>query len=181
VVLLAKAGNFTITYTLNKSMKKKITIKRMLIGLILLLVIFQLFRIDKTNPATDIKQDFLSITNAAAEVRTVLKSSCYDCHSNEVIYPWYTNIAPVSWWIKHHINEGTRHLNFSIWGTYKSRKADKKLKECIENIEADEMPMSSYTLIHSGAKLSSEGKTTLISWFNSLRTYESDKAKDKQE
>jgi len=158
-------------------MLKKITLKKIGIALLSLLIIFQFFRINKTNPAVDKFQDFIIITKAPPEIAAMLRVSCYDCHSNEVTYPWYTNIAPFSWWIKQHVNEGSRHLNFSVWGTYKSRKADKKLKECVENIEEGEMPMTSYTLMHSNARLSSEQKATLEAWFNSLRTHESDKPK----
>jgi hypothetical protein len=161
-------------------MKKKLTKKNIGLGLLGLLILFQFFRIDKTNKVSAPEKDILKITNPAAQIASVLKNSCYDCHSNQVTYPWYTNIAPVSWWIKHHINEGTEHLNFSEWGDYAGRKADHKLKECVEMVEEGEMPMTSYTLIHSGSKLSKEQQACLISWFNSLRTHESDKPKENQ-
>lgn len=135
----------------------------------MLLIVFQLFRIDKTNPPLDKSKDILTITNAAPKIASILKISCYDCHSNEVTYPWYTNVAPVSWWIKKHINEGRRHLNFSEWGNYTSKKADHKLEECIENVQEGEMPMSSYTLIHKDAEISKEQKNALLKWFKALR------------
>lgn len=159
-------------------MKKKLTKKNILLGVLILLGVIQLFRIDKTNKVSAPEIDFITMTHADAEISKILKTSCYDCHSNEVKYPWYTNIAPVSWWIKHHINEGSEHLNFSEWGNYASRKADHKLEECVEMIESGEMPMSSYTLLHNEAKLSKEQQARLINWFNSLRTHESDKPKE---
>ncbi len=159
-------------------MKKKLTLKNIGIGLVVLLLVSQLFRIDKTNKASAPEKDFLVISQADSEITSLLKNSCYDCHSNQVTYPWYTNIAPVSWWIKHHINEGSHHLNFSEWGDYSGRKADHKLKECVEMVEEGEMPMTSYTLIHGTAKLSKEQQSRLIEWFNSLRTHESDKPKE---
>ncbi|PBQ30786.1 cytochrome C [Sphingobacteriaceae bacterium] len=155
-------------------MKKKVTIKKILIALLLLLVIAQFFRIDKSNKLTPPEKDVLVITKPGAEISSILKESCYDCHSNEVTYPWYTNIAPVSWWIKHHVNEGTHHLNFSEWGNYSSRKADHKLEECVEMVEEDEMPMGSYTLMHGKATLTKQQRELLVKWFTSLRTYESD-------
>ena len=158
-------------------MKKKINFKNIGISLIVILVIIQFIRIDKTNSPIYPSIDFITITKANLEIASILKTSCYDCHSNEVIYPWYTNIAPVSWWIKNHVNEGTHHLNFSYWATYNSRRMDKKLRECVEMINEDEMPMYSYTLMHKTASLSKEQKTLLINWFNSLRTHESDKPK----
>lgn len=159
-------------------MLKKITLKNSLLTIFILLIIFQFFRIDKTNPPLDAANDIAVVAQMPAELHTLIKASCYDCHSNEVKYPWYTNVAPLSWWIKHHINEGREELNFSEWGTYKSRRIDKKLKECAEMLEEGEMPLSSYTIIHGEAKLSEAQKAQLIAWFNSQRNFESDKPKE---
>lgn len=152
--------------------------KKAVIGLGAALLIMQAFRIDKSVPETDPAKDFITITQPPADVAAILKTSCYDCHSNQTTYPWYTNIAPVSWWIKHHINEGRGELNFSEWGDYKERRKDHKLKECVEMVEENEMPMSSYTMIHGDATLSKEQIQSLNNWFNSIRTYESDKPKE---
>ena len=158
-------------------MKKHFTLKKITIAIILILIVCQFFRIDKTIKPFDATKDFLALNGANEELSAILKTSCYDCHSNQPNYPWYTNIAPVSWWIKHHINEGSHHLNFSEWGNYKSKRQDHKLEECVEMIEEDEMPMTSYTVMHGNAKLSDNQKKLLIDWFNSLRTHESDKPK----
>jgi hypothetical protein len=151
-------------------MKKKLTVKNIAIFLVFLFLVIQSIRIDKTSEPVNVTTDFISLTSANDEVAKLLKTSCYDCHSNQATYPWYTNIAPVSWWIKHHINEGSHHLNFSIWGTYTEKRKNHKLKECIEMIEEDEMPMSSYTMMHSEAKLSNEQKIQLVEFFKSLNT-----------
>ncbi len=135
----------------------------------MLLISIQLIRISKSNPPVEKEKDFLVISQAPIEIQNIIKSSCYDCHSNTTEYPWYTNLAPVSWWIKHHINEGREHLNFSEWANYTDKKADHKLEECIEMIEEGEMPMSSYTFIHKESKLNAEQKLILINWFNDLR------------
>jgi hypothetical protein len=156
---------------------KKIPLKKIGFGLIGVLIICQFFRIDKKYASIDPAMEFITVSAAPQEIASLLKTSCYDCHSNEVKYPWYTNVAPVSWWIKNHVNEGSRHLNFSIWGTYNGRRQDKKLKECVEMIEEDDMPMTSYTLIHGDAALNKEQKEKLVTWFNSIRTHESDKPK----
>jgi len=150
-------------------MLKKITIKKIVIVIIGLLLIFQLFRIDKTTKPVDTTTDFISVTQANSEIAPILKTSCYDCHSNQPVYPWYTNIAPLSWWIKNHINEANHHLNFSEWGTYSFKRKNHKLEECYEMIEENEMPISSYTLIHGDAKLSDSQKTLLITWFKNLK------------
>lgn len=151
-------------------MKKLLTIKNTLIGLVFVFLIIQSVRIDKTTQPVNALTDFLSVSSANSEVATMLKTSCYDCHSDQPSYPWYTNIAPVSWWIKHHINEGSHHLNFSIWGTYSEKRRNHKLKECIEMIEEGEMPMSSYTLIHGDAKLTDAQKLQLVEFFKSQKT-----------
>lgn len=140
-------------------------IKKILIGLIAILVIIQFFRIDKTNPIVVQENDFITITNPSENIKTILKASCYDCHSNETKYPWYTNFAPLSWWIKHHIDEGRDELNFSEWGTFKEKRKHHKLEECIELVEENEMPLSSYLITHSEAKISSENKALLLEWF----------------
>jgi hypothetical protein len=159
-------------------MKNKLSLKKILIALVVLFILIQLFRIDKTNPVTDPSKDFMSVTDTPQEIASILNTSCYDCHSNSTVYPWYTNISPVSWWIKDHINEGREELNFSIWDTYTSRKKDHKLEEAIELVEAGEMPMESYIWMHGDAELKPEQKEKLIAYFNSLRTHESDKPEE---
>ena len=146
-------------------MKIKFTIKRIGIALLIILIIIQVFRINKTNSPVNEQTDFIAVTQTNPEVATILKNACYDCHSNQPTYPWYTNVAPVSWWIKYHINEGSKHLNFSIWQTYTTKRKDHKLEECIEMIEEGEMPMNSYTWMHSEAKLTDAQKLLLIDWF----------------
>jgi hypothetical protein len=156
---------------------KRISSGRALQVLLVVLIIVQFFRIDKTNPPIKPEMDFINITKPSPEVAQILKTSCYDCHSHESVYPWYTNVAPVSWWIKSHINDARRHLNFSEWGNYSSKKADHKLEECVEMTEEGEMPLASYTLIHSNATLSKQQQQALVTWFKSLRTYESKEEK----
>lgn len=159
-------------------MKKYFTFKKISLFLLLLFAIMQFIRIDKTAPVSEPKNEFLVMNTASDEVTQLLKTGCYDCHSNQTVYPWYSQIAPVSWWLKDHINEGRKELNFSEWGNYNSRKQDHKLKECVEMVEEGEMPLNSYTLTHKGARINEEQKSVLVRWFNSLRTHESDKPKD---
>jgi hypothetical protein len=141
------------------NMKKKI-----LIGLLVILGVIQLFRIDKTNPESDPAIDFIAMTNPTSEVADMIKASCYDCHSNEVAYPWYTNVAPVSWWVKKHINEGREELNFSEWGDYKEDKRTHKLEEVYEEVQEREMPLKSYLIIHSEARLDDAQIKKMTDW-----------------
>ena len=150
----------------------RFSLKKIVIGIVFFVLVIQFFRIDKINPPMKPEMDFIKITHTPITVGTILKTSCYDCHSNESAYPWYTNVAPFSWWIKHHINEGREKLNFSEWGSYTSKKTDHKLEECIEQIQEGEMPMSSYLLVHKEATLNKEQKQLLMDWFLSLRKSE---------
>lgn len=146
-------------------MKTKLSLKRIGIAFIVLFIVIQVFQINKTiNPVNE-QTDFMAVTQTNPEVATILKNACYDCHSNQPTYPWYTSVAPVSWWIKNHINEGSKHLNFSIWQTYTVKRKDHKLEECVEMIEEGEMPMNSYTWMHPEAKLTDAQKQLLIDWF----------------
>ena len=146
-------------------MKTKLSLKRIGIAFIVLFIVIQVFRINKTITPVNEQTDFMAVTQTNPEVATILKNACYDCHSNQPTYPWYTSVAPVSWWIKNHINEGSKHLNFSIWQTYTVKRKDHKLEECVEMIEEGEMPMNSYTWMHPEAKLTDAQKQLLIDWF----------------
>jgi len=136
-----------------------------LVALVAFLLLIQLIRIDKKNPPVDLSKDLITITNPPVEIAKMIKSSCYDCHSHESTYPWYSNLAPVSWYLKNHIKEAREHVNFSEWANYKPDKAKRKLDACAEDIEEGDMPLSSYTLMHSNAKLSAEQTKLLSEWF----------------
>jgi len=144
--------------------------KKILIALLVVLVVLQFFQIDKTNPAVDESKDFLKTQNTPEEIASIIKTSCYDCHSNESKYPWYSNVQPAGWFLKDHIDEGRRELNFSTFTDYELKRQDHKLEECIEYIEKDEMPLGSYTLVHRDAALTEAQKNTLIDYFKSVRT-----------
>ena len=103
-----------------------------------------------------------------AQIGDILKSSCYDCHSNETHYPWYSYVAPVSWLVIHDVEEGRDELNFSEWASFTKKRQSKKSNEIGEEVEEGNMPMPIYTLTHPGAKLSSENKQILINWFSEL-------------
>ncbi|HKR04603.1 MAG TPA: heme-binding domain-containing protein, partial [Bacteroidia bacterium] len=149
---------------------KIFSFKKAILALLLILAVIQFIRIDKTNPPVEPGADFINNKRPSPGIAHILKTSCYDCHSNETVYPWYTNVAPVSWWIKNHIKEARHHLNFSEWTGYSSKKADHKLEECIEMVQEGEMPLYSYTLLHRHAVLNEEQRHALAVWFESLRT-----------
>lgn len=138
-----------------------------LIAIIAIFILIQFIRIDKTNPTVDPEKDYLTISYAPEDIRIILKTSCYDCHSNETVYPWYSNFAPISWILKSHINEARDNMNFSLWADLSDASKIGAQENCLYEIEDNEMPLKSYTLIHRDAKLTNENKETLINWFNS--------------
>ena len=95
-----------------KGILKNFSRKKVGWGALILLLLIQVFSIDKTNPPADPQDDFMTLTAPPVEIKTILKNACYDCHSNHTEYPWYTNIEPVSWWVKGHIKNGRRQVNF---------------------------------------------------------------------
>jgi len=149
---------------------RKINRKAILSILFGIFIIMQFWQIDKTNPPVDNNLDFIEITKPSNEIATMLKEACYDCHSHEVKYPWYTNVAPVSWWVKKHINHGVEELNFSEWGNYKPSKANHKLEESFEKIEKKEMPITPYLIAHSSARLTEQQRAELVTFFKSKMT-----------
>ena len=103
-------------------------------------------------------------------IQNILKTSCYDCHSNNTNYPWYNKIQPVNWWLADHINEGKEELNFDEFNAYSTKKKLHKLDEVIETIKDNEMPLKSYTLIHSNAKLSENDKQEIEAWVKKIKS-----------
>lgn len=132
------------------------------------LILLQFIRIDKTNPTSVAAKDFVAVENPPVQVVSLLKNACYDCHSHQTTYPWYTNVAPISLMIRSHIRGGRQHLNFSTWGDYDAKKRAHKLEEIIEEVSAKNMPMKSYTWLHGEAKLSEADRQVLTGWIKSL-------------
>lgn len=146
-------------------MKKKHVVIIIVIGIIALI---QFIRIDTVNPEVVPEKDFLNVTQAPTEIANILTTSCYDCHSNQTKYPWYSQIAPVSWLLKKHINEGRKNVNFSTWADYTPDKQISMKEDCVEMVEESEMPLKSYTILHSDAKLTDASRQALIDWFKQL-------------
>ena len=132
-------------------------------------IIIQFFPIDKTSPITNEGMDFLKIKNTPEPIAKLIRNSCYDCHSNETKYPFYSNIQPVAWLLKNHIDEGRKELNFSTFATYEPKRQARKLEEAAEYVEQKKMPLESYTLGHSDAKLSDEQRKQLVNYFRMVQ------------
>lgn len=129
-------------------------------------VLIQFFQIDRTNPSYETTKDFFATNIVPDNMKTLITNSCYDCHSHQVTFPWYTYVNPVGWWVKGHVDEGVNKLNFSEWTNYTVQKQKQKLGECADKVEATEMPLLPYILAHSDARLSEEDRADLVAWFN---------------
>lgn len=127
-------------------------------------VAIQFVRPARTNPAIDESQTVNSITHVTPEVTAILDRSCRDCHSNKTVWPWYTQIAPVSWWLSNHVNEGRHNLNLSEWGKLPRDRQDRKLRQMCDEVTEGQMPLSSYLPVHPAARLSEQDKKTLCDW-----------------
>lgn len=113
--------------------------------------------------------DITKIMVVPPNVQLILKTSCYDCHSNKTSYPWYAKIQPIRFMLDSHIKEGKENLNFSEFGSYSSRKQQNKLKAIVNNIANDNMPLWNYTLIHQNAKLNQTQKSVIKNWVADLQ------------
>ena len=133
------------------------------------LVIAQFFGPAKTNPSSDASQSIEARLQVTPQVTAILDRSCNDCHSNKTRWPWYSNVAPVSWFVIDHVNEGRENINFSEWGKYSQRDNDSLLRQMCREVRAGVMPLSSYTPLHPGSKLSAEDVKTLCDWTEAER------------
>ena len=151
---------------------KKIGAKKIFkwLGILLIVafVVIQFIRPARTNPPVDETATLGARLQVTPEVEAILDRSCIDCHSHKTVWPWYSNIAPVSWYLTHDVNEGRRHWNVSNWPTDPKRSAH-RLEEMCEQVKKGEMPMAIYVTMPPTAKLSDADKQTLCNWADSER------------
>jgi len=138
--------------------------KRIGLGLVAVLLVLQFFRPDRNEAPVDPQQDLLSVASPADQVASLIRNACYDCHSNQTNYPWYSNVSPVSWYLNQHISKGKEEVNFSVYGSLGKAEKIRFLDEFYEVIEGGDMPLRSYALIHREARFSKEETDALCSW-----------------
>ena len=138
--------------------------RKILLTIVIVFVGIQFIQPPKNKSEQEFQTDISHVVIVPAEVKEVLKTSCYDCHSNNTEYPWYSFIQPAAWWMSSHIKEGKADLNFSEFGNYTKRKQGNKLEAIVKSIQDETMPLSSYTLLHAAARLSGEKKVLVINW-----------------
>jgi hypothetical protein len=139
-------------------------LKWALVAVVGILLAVQFIRPARSNPAAATSQAIEANLQVTPEVAAILEQSCNDCHSNKTRWPWYSNVAPVSWFVIDHVNHGRRHLNFSEWSRFNSRQAEDMLDLICKEIESGAMPLSSYTPLHPGAELTKEEVKVVCDW-----------------
>jgi cbb3-type cytochrome oxidase cytochrome c subunit len=115
----------------------------------------------ETNPS---RNDIFYKTDTPIAISTGVQQACYDCHSNNTVYPWYASVAPVSWMLANHVKEGKKHLNFSEWTIYSPEKRQKHLLEIVDVIENNDMPPKPYQMLHKEAMMAADVQALVVQW-----------------
>jgi len=153
----------------NKKSKSGLVIIAVILAIV---IIMQLIPVKRDNPA--VIADF----NEDPALKAIFQRACYDCHSSQTEWPWYSRIAPVSWQVAHDVHEAREHLNFSEWGQMDQRQKERTRAEIRKETESGEMPLGMYLIIHSNAKLSAEDKALIAKWAGSSTESNSDENED---
>jgi Haem-binding domain len=137
---------------------------KILIAIAIILIAMQFVQPALNESAQVLSTDISKTVSISDSVQVILKNACYDCHSNNTNYPWYSNIQPVGWLLANHIKQGKKELNFSEYGNYSSRRQLSKMNGIANNVKDNIMPLSSYKLMHKNAQLSTNQKALLFDW-----------------
>jgi hypothetical protein len=141
-----------------KKLKKQTKWRILIVGAILCSLLSVVFPVDHTNPP------ITGEIKAPVEVMSILRRSCYDCHSNETVWPWYSYVAPMSWLISDDVQVGRKHMNFSEWNSYSVKEQRHTRKECGEEIEEGEMPLWFYVPLHPNSEMLPKDVETILAW-----------------
>jgi hypothetical protein len=139
-------------------------IRKFFTVLVIIFLAIQFIRPDRNNGAMNGPHDINHYMDVPDTVKKILISSCYDCHSNYTVYPWYVNVNPVGLWLKNHIDDGKRAINFSDLSGFNKKKLDHRMKDISEQVDNREMPLSTYLFIHRYAKLDSGQIEIIKNW-----------------
>lgn len=152
------------------------TLKKILLALLIVFIAIQFIRPARNSSGQVLPTDITKTITVPDKVLSIFQNACYDCHSNNTRYPWYMNVQPAAWMLANHIKNGKANLNFSEFGSYSPRKQANKLRAIAKTMDEGTMPLSSYTIMHSDAKLSKETKDLISAW--ALKTRDSLMAKN---
>jgi len=139
-------------------------VKKIFLGLLIVLILIQFIQPARNRSSELVTAGIRKTFNVPENVQFVLKTSCYDCHSNNTDYPWYSRVQPFGWLLAKHIKKGKAELNFDEFGSYSLRRQISKLNGIGNSVKDGTMPLKSYTMIHKNARLSKEDKMLLIDW-----------------
>ncbi len=139
-------------------------VKKILLLLLIVFIIAQFFGPEKNEGNLGLTNAFFEDTNPPEDVKLIFTESCFDCHSNHTKYPWSSKITPVNYWMADHVKHAQEELNFSKWNDYSVKKKNHKFEELIEEVEEKEMPLDSYTWMHTEAKLTDAQIKSIIDW-----------------
>ncbi|MCB9848978.1 MAG: heme-binding domain-containing protein [Phycisphaeraceae bacterium] len=129
------------------------------VGVLLLVAVGIQFRpVNRSNPPVTM------VVDAPPQVMSILKRSCFDCHSNETVWPWYSYVAPVSWLVADDVEEGREHVNFSAWDGYDAEDRADLIGECWKEVSRGKMPLKKYLRMHPDAALSQEDLVAIAEW-----------------
>ena len=142
--------------------------KKLVLIIVVVFILIQFVRPEKNNSNNELNA-IATTVNVPNEVQEILKTSCNDCHSNNTEYPWYSEIAPVSWFLASHVYDGKEHLNFSEWALYNENQKNHIIEDLLEELEEKEMPLKSYLIVHENAKMTAEQYKVLISWVKTIK------------
>lgn len=144
-------------------------IKKILLGLLIVLIVIQFIKPQKNIHPGPQPADISTLYAVPPDVDSLLVIACKDCHSNNTRYPWYNNFQPVAWFLANHVKDGTRSFNLNEFATYPVARRYDKIEEIKKQIDKGDMPLSSYTLIHSDAILTNAEKIKIITWSENIR------------
>ena len=136
-----------------------------------IVLVIQVMPVERNVSTVPPGQSFEKTEKVPANVAAILKVSCYDCHSNNSRYPWYSELQPGAWFMAQHIKKGKEELNFDEFNNYSKRRKKAKIKSIISQIEKDEMPLKSYRMMHENARLSADEKKELLDFFNTINPH----------
>jgi hypothetical protein len=139
---------------------------KILIGLAGVALLIQIFRPSRDNPTADAALAADRHLRIPPRISVLIRVACFDCHSNESHWPWYSNVAPVSWLLARDVSQGRRHLNFSEWGKYTQSRQVSLLGNIAEQITQESMPYPPYLIMHPEARLSQADRDSLVAWAN---------------
>src|SRR5215471_16786310 len=132
--------------------------RRIVIVVLALMVLIQLVPVTKSNPPLETE------ISAPSNVQAILNRSCYDCHSNKTVWPWYSHVAPVSWLVSSDVSGARRKMNFTTWNRYTSEQQVRKVKGIWDEVDKGDMPPWYYLIEHNNARLSADDKSILHDW-----------------